>query len=121
MGEPTRLKLRLAELLRTPDKDVRNPFLSSVEPKATRTHWQFEFRGIKELPHLQDLVNEIKRRFAGTTHLTYDGEPIVKVFVPRSYTYYSTGQRVLIALLACVFCPLLLYSYLVKAGYVASF
>jgi len=121
MGEPARLKLRLAELFRSPDKDVHNSFLSSAEPKSTRTHWQFEFRGIREIPHFQDLAREIYHRFSGTTHLSYDTEPIVKVFVPRSYAYYSTTQRILVALLAGVVCPLLLYCYLVTSGHVTPF
>jgi hypothetical protein len=121
MGEPARLKLRLAELFRTPDKNVHNSFLSSAEPKTTRSHWQFEFRGIKEIPHFQNVANEIHKRFSGTTHLSYDTEPIVKVFVPRSYAYYSGTQRVLIVLLACLVCPLLIYCYLATTGHVTPF
>jgi len=124
MADASRIRLRLTEIIRRPGKDICNNFVEASEPKQTRTHWLFEFRGFRELPDLASIAQSIRDRFAGTASLRFEtdqSEPVIKVIVPRSYAYYSPCQRLQLFLAGVVLPTLVIFIYCAKAGYASPF
>jgi hypothetical protein len=97
-----RARSRLTDRLRTHNKQVINPKLITHSPETTRTHTQLSFTGFTHLPDLTSLIDYVKKQFQGTVALVRNpnpssSEPIFKVFIPRTYTYYSTVQVFVLA------------------------